>query len=110
MIYGWRCGSVPRRGASAATCVFLLLTCGTLIGMLLLLLNTPTFPLPPPSPAACPSFGSPWLVPNRHLRSFPMRVSARRYTHSSPPSVYNHMLIPINLLLVGPGVKGGVGE
>lgn len=35
-----------------------------------------------------------------------MRVSQRRYTHSSPPSVYNHMLIPINLLLVGKGREG----
>lgn len=33
--------------------------------------------------AARPSCGGPRLVPNRHLRSFPMRVSAHRYTHSS---------------------------
>lgn len=39
-----------------------------------------------------------------------MRVRLRRYTHSSPPSVYNHMLIPINLLLVGAGGEGRRGE
>lgn len=37
-----------------------------------------------------------------------MRVNAHRYT-LLPLSVYSHMLIPINLLLVGTGWREGRG-
>lgn len=56
--------------------------------------------------ASCPSCCGPWLVPNRYPGSFPMRVNTHRYT-LFPLSVYSHMLIPINLLLVSIGVEGG---
>lgn len=50
----------------------------------------------------------PRLVPDSYPRSFPMRVNAHRYT-LLPLSVYSHMLIPINLLLVGTGWREGRG-
>lgn len=56
--------------------------------------------------ASCPSCCGPCLAPDRYPRSFPMRVNAQRYT-LFPVSVYRHMLIPINLLLVGTGWRGG---
>ena len=58
-------------------------------------------------PLALPAAAS-GLSPDRYLGSFPMHVNARRYT-LFPLSVYSHMLIPINLLLIGAGWRRGAG-
>lgn len=59
-----------------------------------------------PLVASCPSCRSLWLVPDRYLGSFPMHVNAHRYM-LFPLSVYSHMLIPINLLLIWGRVEEG---
>lgn len=59
-------------------------------------------------PFALPAV-APGLSPDRYLGSFPMHVNAHRYA-LFPLSVYSHMLIPINLLLIGPGRREGSGR
>lgn len=49
---------------------------------------------------------APGLSSSRYPGSFPMRVNTQIYTVFLV-SVYNHTLIPINLLLVGNRVMGG---
>lgn len=52
-----------------------------------------------PSLAFCPSCCGPRPSLHRYPRSFPIHVNTHRYA-LFPLSVYSHMLIPINLLLV----------
>lgn len=47
----------------------------------------------------CPSCCGPWPALHRYPGSFPIHVNTHRYA-LFPLSVYSHMLIPINLLLV----------